>query len=92
MTMLNKLDIYPNPEGVDTYHYHAPWYLAGDANGDWNVNAGDVVYLINYLYRNGLDPIPSTAAGDVTCDGIVNAGDVIYLVTYLYRGGPPPSC
>jgi len=50
-----------------------------------------VVYLINYVYRNGDPPIP-IEAGDCNCDGIVELGDVVYLINYLYRGGDPPGC
>jgi hypothetical protein len=64
-------------------------FLAGDANGDWIVDIADVVYLVNFLYRDGNPPDPMEA-GDANCDGIVNVGDVVYLVNYLYKGGPPP--
>ena len=63
----------------------------GDANGDGSVNVGDVIYLVNYLYRQCLPPNP-LEAGDANCDGIVNVADVVYLVNYLYRGGDPPCC
>ncbi|MGB8658577.1 MAG: right-handed parallel beta-helix repeat-containing protein [Candidatus Zixiibacteriota bacterium] len=63
--------------------------LVGDANGDGVINAGDVVYLINYLFRSGSAPHP-LQAGDATCNGIVDSGDVVFLVNYLFKGGPPP--
>jgi hypothetical protein len=66
-------------------------FLYGDANGDWIVDVGDVVYLVNFLYKGG-DPPEPMEAGDANCDGIVNVGDVVYLVNYLFKGGPPPSC
>lgn len=66
-------------------------YLLGDANADGVVDLGDVVYLINYLYKNGDPPLP-VQAGDCNCDGIVDIGDVVYLINYLFRGGDPPSC
>jgi C1A family cysteine protease len=65
-------------------------YLPGDGNGDGVVSAGDVVYLLAYLYRGGLAPQP-LAAGDANGDCMVGAGDVVYLITYLYRSGPPPQ-
>lgn len=65
--------------------------LRGDANGDGEINVGDIVYLVNFLYRNGDPPVPMQAA-DANCDGIVNIGDVVYLVNYLYKGGDPPGC
>ncbi|MGB8658281.1 MAG: right-handed parallel beta-helix repeat-containing protein [Candidatus Zixiibacteriota bacterium] len=66
-------------------------YISGDATGDGTTNAGDVVYLINYLFRSGSAPHP-LQAGDATCNGVVDAGDVVYLINYLFKGGTPPSC
>jgi hypothetical protein len=65
--------------------------LRGDVTGDGNIDAGDVVYLINYLYRSGPAPNP-LLAGDTTCDGVIDAGDIVHLINYLYRNGPPPPC
>jgi len=65
--------------------------LRGDANGDGEINVGDVVYIINFLYRSGDPPVPLQAA-DANCDGIVDVGDIVYLINYLYRGGDPPDC
>ncbi|MGB8657622.1 MAG: dockerin type I repeat-containing protein [Candidatus Zixiibacteriota bacterium] len=63
----------------------------GDASGDGIVNSGDVVYLVNYLFKNGPVPKPYQA-GDATCNGIVDSGDVVFLVNYLFKGGSSPSC
>ena len=61
----------------------------GDFNADGSIDAGDLVFAVNYLYRAGPPPDPSEA-GDCNCDGTVNVGDVVHLVSYLFRGGPPP--
>ncbi len=66
-------------------------FIRGDATGDGKVDIGDVVYLINYLYKNGSAPNP-LAAGDATCDGKVDVGDIVYLINYLFKNGPPPPC
>jgi len=63
----------------------------GDVNKDGLIELGDIVYLINYVYKNGTAPSP-LVLGDVTCDGNVDLGDVVYLITYLYKNGPLPSC
>jgi hypothetical protein len=65
--------------------------VRGDVNGDGAINVGDVIHLVNFLYRDGPLPVPAWA-GDFDCDGATNVGDVVQLVNYLYRDGPPPSC
>ncbi|MGB2805812.1 MAG: S8 family serine peptidase [Candidatus Zixiibacteriota bacterium] len=65
------------------------FYLTGDVTGDEKINVSDVVFLVNYLYKEG--PVPSPLLlGDVNCDDDINVGDVIYLVNYLYQGGTEP--
>lgn len=68
-------------------------FVPGDASGDGVVSLGDVVFILNYLFRNGPAPVP-TMAGDLNCSGDVELGDAIYLLNYLFRSGPPPpgSC
>jgi hypothetical protein len=63
----------------------------GDCTGDGIIDIGDVVLLINYLFKSGAAPNP-LQIGDVTCDGVVDAGDVVYLINYLFKGGPAPGC
>jgi hypothetical protein len=63
--------------------------LCGDVNHSGAVEAGDVVFLISYLFRGGPAPSP-LLQGDVNCSGAVDAGDVVYLISYLFRGGPDP--
>ena len=63
----------------------------GDVNTDGEIDIGDVVYLINYLFKSGPAPRYSTA-GDANCDSVVDVGDVVYLINYLFKDGPPPSC
>jgi len=62
-------------------------YVYGDATNDGVVNAADVVFLIDYLFRGGPPPdLPS--AGDPNGDCIINSADTVYLTDYLFRGGP----
>jgi hypothetical protein len=65
-------------------------FLRGDVNRDGVVDIEDAVYLINYLYINGLSPIPIIQVGDANCNRAVDLGDVVYLISYVYRGGPAP--
>jgi hypothetical protein len=63
--------------------------LCGDVTADEAVAAGDVVYLISYLFRGGPAPDP-LCVGDVNCNDVEAADDVVYLISYLFRGGLPP--
>jgi hypothetical protein len=63
--------------------------ICGDANGDNQVNVGDAVYVINYVFKGGPAPNP-LCAGDANGDGQVNVGDAVYLISYVFKGGPPP--
>jgi len=62
---------------------------SGDANGDGAIDISDVVYLINYLFKQGPAPDP-IEKGDVNCDEEVTIADVIYLTNYLFKDGPRP--
>jgi len=63
----------------------------GDANNDGAIDVGDVVYLVNYLFRSGPAPLPLTCRGDCNGDSVVDVGDVVYLINYLFRSGPAPG-
>lgn len=64
------------------------WKL-GDANGDWNLNALDVTFLINSLYKHGPKPNP-LKVGDINGSCTINALDITYLINYLYKSGNVP--
>jgi len=67
-------------------------FMCGDANGDGQVDIADVVYLINYLFVGGPEPLPILSVGDANGDGTVDIADVIYVINHLFTGGPPPGC
>ena len=64
-------------------------FICGDCNEDEDINILDIVYLINYIYKNGPPPIP-WESGEVDGDGMINILDVVYLINYIYKNGPPP--
>jgi len=68
---------------------HVIFYVPGDANGDKQLNLGDIVYLINYLYKNDVPPNPMNS-GDPNGDCKIDLGDIVYLINYLYKAGDPP--
>jgi hypothetical protein len=91
MAMLALNNPCPGSGEVDTFYYNSLQFESGDANGDWVVDVGDAVYLINYLYKSSSAPSP-LQAGDANCDGNIDVGDVVYLINYLFKGGSAPSC
>ena len=78
-------------EDFVTVKYVQTGLWRGDTNGDGIIDLGDLVYLINFLYKGGPAPDPLTV-GDCNCDGVVDVGDVIFLINYLFRDGPSPDC
>ncbi len=74
---------------VEAGYVHASFVNRGEVTGDGVIDLGDLLYLINYLYKGGTAPCPMEA-GDVNCDGVIDLGDILYVISYLYKGGPPP--
>jgi hypothetical protein len=64
-------------------------FVHGDANADGNTTIADVVYLVNYLFKSGPEPIP-LETGDVNGNNEATIADAVYLVIYLFRSGNPP--
>ncbi len=64
-------------------------FVCGDANSDQDINVGDAVYVINYIFRGGPAPAP-LEAGDVNLDLAVNIGDAVYIINFIFKGGPVP--
>lgn len=65
------------------------YFKCGDANGDQAVNIGDVVYILNCIFRGG--PCPDlNIRGEVNCDNILNIADVVYLINHVFKSGFAP--
>jgi len=89
----NCIYVY-NPDQADTDHDGVGdlcEFTCGDANDNGSINALDITFLINYLYKSGPPPNHPTAA-DVNHSGSINALDVTYLINFLYKSGAPPNC
>ena len=61
----------------------------GDVTGEGLVNPVDVVYMVNFVYKNINNLVPYVdcpyPVGDATCDSLVNPVDVVYFVNYVYK-------
>ena len=84
----------PNPDQADSNNNNigdvCDW-TCGDANSSGIINALDITFLINYLYKHGPAPNPLEAA-DVNNSGTINALDVTYMINFLYKYGSAPNC
>ncbi|MCK5125725.1 MAG: thrombospondin type 3 repeat-containing protein [candidate division Zixibacteria bacterium] len=84
----------PNPDQIDLDSNGVGdvcEMVCGDASGDFTVNVGDAVYIINYVFKGGPAPNP-LEAGDANCDWETNVGDAVYIINYAFKGGPAPCC
>ena len=84
----------PNPDQVDADADgigDVCDFVCGDANQTGNVNALDITFLINYLYKHGAAPYPFDA-GDVNHTGTINALDITAIINMLYKHGGPLNC
>ena len=63
-------------------------YLQGDVNRDYNITSGDVIYLVNYVFKSGPRPLPGVNHGDVTGNCATTAADIIHYVNFVFKGGP----
>ena len=110
-TAPNRGFIIANPDSADGFDFYAREVMTetlrpelsimwsyeqpGDANGDNDVNAGDVMAcVLEYFDGDGTDPAMAdrgtyagTAGADANLDGYIDAGDVMCTVL-IYFGQP----
>jgi len=60
----------------------------GDVDCSGEINIGDMVYLVDFMFNSG--PAPDPYGGDVDGDGDIDVADLVYLVDYFFNSGPPP--
>jgi hypothetical protein len=63
----------------------------GDANGDYAVNVGDAIFIINTVFKGGPKSDPEDRA-DSNCDNNINVGDAVFLINNIFKQGDPPHC
>lgn len=65
----------------------------GDLNGDAiDGDMLDLIYLVDYLFRNGPPPIVMSMANVNGIGTSVDILDLLYIVSYLFQSGPPLNC
>ncbi|MCC6963310.1 MAG: hypothetical protein IT585_08670 [candidate division Zixibacteria bacterium] len=63
-----------------------------DPNGDRSLSISDVVFMINFIFANGPEPIGCPQNGDADGSGLLTISDAVYLVGYIFSNGPAPIC
>lgn len=81
----NSLDIFFNRTTPVSYSFER-----GDANLDGQVDLGDALTLLGYLFVGG-SSIPCLDSGDTDDNGLVDLGDAIRLLSYFFTSGPAPA-
>lgn len=66
------------------------WRLHGDH--DWNneINVGDVVQMINYVFKHGPAALPEPYVADTNCDFFIDVSDIIIVINYIFKFGNKP--
>lgn len=64
-------------------------FIRGDAFADGGIDVSDVTYLVNFLYDDGIPPVPLDRA-DLNDNEIVNVTDFLKIMAFLFLGGAPP--
>lgn len=64
--------------------------ITGDVDLTETLTSTDIIYMVNYVFKSGPEPMPCPASADVDCSGAVNSGDIIYMVNHVFKSGPEP--
>jgi hypothetical protein len=64
-------------------------FLRCDPNADGTADIGDVVWVLNDLFRGGT-PTRCPGAADCNGDARVDVADAVYGLEYQFHGGSPP--
>jgi subtilisin family serine protease len=64
-------------------------WLCGDVDGDEFYDILDIVFMIDFKFKDGAAPEPETRA-DVNLDGDVNILDITHMIDNKFKEGPEP--
>jgi len=93
LDMRNRINLARLIVAREKAHGFPAWAeRCGDVDDNGNIDLGDVLGLISYLYKNGPAPVTPKERGDVDANTNIDLGDVLGLISYLYKNGPAPKC
>ncbi len=75
--------------GSDTMSFVIETFVCGDVDESEGVDIDDIVYVIQYVFQGGADPVPPES-GDVNCSDSVDIDDVVYIIEHVFQGGADP--
>ena len=87
--LLLAVQAFPTATNVSA-NSDCPVLLTGDANQTGSLTSADIIYIINYIFRQGAEPLPCEAAADVNCDVAVTTSDIIHMVNAIFKGPAIP--
>ncbi|MGE3164449.1 MAG: dockerin type I repeat-containing protein [Planctomycetota bacterium] len=70
-------------DGLVTFDSSVLVFQRGDCNVDGQVNLGDVIFVLQFLFASGATPNCRDAC-DYNDDGLIDLSDAIYLIGYLF--------
>ncbi|MFH1687026.1 MAG: S8 family serine peptidase [bacterium] len=76
-------------ETIRLYYTARRWVRSGDVNASGGLDIADLVYLVQYMFGSGPEPIP-LASANINCIGDIDISDLVHLVNYMFNGGPEP--
>ena len=65
--------------------------VCGDLNHDYVLSGVDVVFMIDYVFRDKKEIKPFWT-GDLNDNGRINVVDAALLMNHVFKGGPELTC
>jgi hypothetical protein len=72
------------------YQYSLSFLARADCNHNGFADIFDVLYLIDFVYGGGPQPVPFWEVGDLNCSGGIDILDLSVIIDYVLRGGATP--
>jgi hypothetical protein len=86
-----KITIDPTQDEIDKIIAINEGFIRGDANNDGRIDVSDAIFILNWLFLSGDNPLCLDAL-DVDDSGTIDISDSIYLLNTLFQGDRlPPS-
>ncbi len=83
----------PELNGYGLFDKNWPPPICGDVYPNGEINSGDIVRLIGYVFLGeSAPPWPMECRADVTGNGVIDSGDVVRLIGYVFLGESYPPC